>query len=264
MTNDCVIQLENVSKRLSIGSKHNQSVLAALLSSFSGIESKRSFWPLKNISFELKRGDRLGIIGRNGSGKSTLLRVISGIYETDEGRKHTKGRIQLLTSLSNGLKPKLSVKDNVFLVGAILGLNYRTIEKTFDELIQFAGLEDFVYSKLYQLSNGMKKRIAFSITSHGVEIIDPDILLLDEVFAGGGGDEEFREKSARKLESIMRAERTLVMVSHSMSILKKMSERSIWLHKGEIRDHGPTEEVTGKYLDFMKELRKAKEKRKSL
>jgi ABC-type polysaccharide/polyol phosphate transport system ATPase subunit len=261
MTNDCAIELENVSKRLSIGSKHNQSFLSALLSSFSGIESKRSFWPLKSISFEVKRGDRLGIIGRNGSGKSTLLRVISGIYRADEGQKYTKGSIQLLTSLSNGLKPKLTVKDNVFLVGAILGLDRKTIDSIFDEIIEFAGLEDFVYSKLYQLSSGMKQRIAFSITSHCVEIIDPDILLLDEVFAGGGGDEEFKEKSAGKLESIMRAERTLVIVSHSMPILKQLSERVIWLHKGEIRDHGPTEEVTREYLDFMKELREAKKKR---
>jgi ABC-type polysaccharide/polyol phosphate transport system ATPase subunit len=264
MTNDCVIRLENVSKRLSIGSKHKQSVLSAFLTSFSGIESKKSFWPLKNISLEVNHGDRLGIVGRNGSGKSTLLRVISEIYRVDEGRKYTRGRMQLLTSLSNGLKPKLTVKDNVFLVGAILGLGHKTIEKIFDEIIEFAGLEDFVYSKLYQLSSGMQQRIAFSITSHCVEIIDPDILLLDEVFAGGGGDEEFREKSAGKLESIMRVERTLVIVSHSMSILRKMSEKSIWLHKGEIRDHGPTEEVTEKYLNFMKELRIAKQKRQSL
>ncbi|MBN1832237.1 MAG: ABC transporter ATP-binding protein, partial [Deltaproteobacteria bacterium] len=132
MTNDCAIRLENVSKRLSIGSKHHQSVLSAFLSSFSGIESKRSFWPVKNISFEVKHGDRLGIIGINGSGKSTLLRVISGIYRADEGRKYTKGSMQLLTSLSNGLKTKLTVKDNVFLVGAILGIDYKTIERIFD------------------------------------------------------------------------------------------------------------------------------------
>ena len=264
MTNNSVIHLENVSKRLSIGSKHHQSVLSAFLSSFSGIESKRSFWPLKNISFEVKRGDRLGIVGRNGSGKSTLLRVISGIYKADEGQQHTKGRIQLLTNLSNGLKHKLTVKDNVFLVGAILGLGHKTIEAVFDEVIEFAGLEDFIYSKLYQLSSGMKQRIAFSITSHCIEIIDPEILLLDEVFASGGGDEEFQEKSAGKLKSIMKSDRTLVMVSHSMSILNTMSEKSIWLHKGEIRDHGPTVEVTREYLDFMKELRKAREKRQSI
>ena len=184
--------------------------------------------------------------------------MISGIYKADEGRKHTKGTIQLLTSLSNGLKGKLTVKDNVFLVGAILGLGYKTIEMVFDEIIEFAGLEDFVYSKLYQLSSGMKQRIAFSITSHCVEIIDPDILLLDEVFAGGGGDEEFQEKSGGKLESIMRTERILVIVSHSMSILRKMSEKSIWLHKGEIRDHGPTEEVTREYLAFVREHRRSR------
>jgi len=234
MSNDCVIKLENVSKRLSIGSKKNQSILSAFLSSFSGIESKRSFWPLKHVSFEVKRGDRLGVIGRNGSGKSTLLRVISGIYKVDEGQKMTKGSVQLLTSLSNGLKPKLTVKDNVFLVGAILGLDYKIIERIFDEIIEFAGLEDFVYSKLYQLSSGMKQRIAFSITSHCVEIIDPDILLLDEVFAGGGGDEEFKERSTEKLHSIMSSKRTLVIVSHSMDILKQMSEIVIWLHKGKV------------------------------
>ncbi len=195
MSNDSVIRLENVSKRLSIGSKHNQSVLSALLSSFSGIESKRSFWPLKKISFELERGDRLGIIGINGSGKSTLLRVISGIYKADEGKKYTKGSMQLLTSLSNGLKGKLTVKDNVFLVGAILGINHKTIKRVFDEIIEFAGLEDFVYSKLYQLSTGMKQRIAFSITSHCVEIIDPEILLLDEVFAGAVRTKSFKKKA---------------------------------------------------------------------
>jgi ABC-type polysaccharide/polyol phosphate transport system ATPase subunit len=261
MSNDCVIQLENVSKRLSIGSKLNQSLLSALLSSFSGIESKRSFWPIKNISFKVKRGDRLGIIGRNGSGKSTLLRVISGIYKADKGEKHTKGTMQLLTNLSNGLKPKLTVKDNVFLVGAILGLDYKNIERTFNEIIEFAGLEDFVYSKLYQLSNGMKQRLAFSITSHCVEIIDPDILLLDEVFAGGGGDEEFKERSTEKLESIMRSERTLVIVSHTMPFLQQMSERVIWLHKGEIQGHGRPEEVISEYLDFVKKQRNAKNKK---
>ena len=144
----------------------------------------------------------------------------------------------------------------MFLVGAILGLDKKIIEKKIEEIIEFAGLEEFVYSKLYQLSSGMRQRIAFSITSHCVEIIDPAILLLDEVFAGGGGDEEFQEKSKEKLQAIMKTERTLIMASHTMSLLKEMTERVIWLHEGEIYGHGISGEVIGNYLSFVKKQKK--------
>jgi ABC-type polysaccharide/polyol phosphate transport system ATPase subunit len=258
MNDDAVIRIDNVSKKLRIGSNRGQTLLSSLFSMFSGVESKRVIWPLRHITFEVKRGDRLGIIGLNGSGKSTLLRLISGIYKPTEGQVRINGNIQLLTNLSTGLKSKLTVKDNVYLVGSILSLEKKHIDNFFDEIIEFAGLEDFVYSKLYQLSSGMRQRIAFSITSHCVEVIDPDILLLDEVFAGGSGDEEFKVKSTAKLQAMMTSNRTLLLASHNMSILNEMSQRIIWLHKGEIGGHGISDEMINGYLAFEKKRRKIK------
>lgn len=255
MKNANAIHLEKVSKQFRIGFHKNQSALAHLFSVFSGIEPRKTIWPLRDVSLDVKTGERFGIVGRNGSGKSTLLRLICGIYQPDTGRIQTQGGVVLLSNLSNGLKGKLSVKDNVFLVGSILGLDRDAIEEMFDTIIGFAGLEEFVYSKLYQLSSGMRQRISFSITIHCVEHIDPDIILLDEVFAGGG-DEEFKEKSNEKVSGVLNGRKTLLMASHQLNIIKQLCDSVIWIHGGAIVNRGPAKDIIKDYLEFVRKKKK--------
>lgn len=190
-TEDRVI-VENISKKFKIGFKKNQGALARVVSLFSGKEPKKTLQALKNISFTVKKGEVLGIIGKNGSGKSTLLRIIAGILKQDSGEIIINGKIISLINLKSGLHGRLSMKDNILLIGAFLGLTRKQIKKKFKSIIKFAELESFVETKVYQFSEGMKARLAFSMAIH----CNPDTLLLDEVFEVG--DEKFKEKSAKR------------------------------------------------------------------
>ena len=186
------IIVENVSKKFQIGFKKNQSALERVIDLFSGKEPKKTIQALKDVSFTAEKGEIVGIIGENGSGKSTLLRLIAGIYRQDEGSIIANGKIISVISLVIGLHPRLTLKDNIFLVGSFFGLSQKEIKEKFNSIIEFAELENFVNTKIYQFSEGMKARLAFSIAIH----CTPDILLLDEVFEVG--DENFRKKSAEK------------------------------------------------------------------
>jgi len=206
---------DNVSKAFRIGFKKRQSALSRFASIFSGKEQKRSFWVLKNISFDAEAGEMIGIIGKNGSGKSTLLRVIAGIYSKDKGTIVTNGNMISLIGLFAGLKEKLSTKDNIYLCCSIFGLNYKTIKKKFSPIIEFAELGDFINTKIYQLSTGMRHRLVFSIAIH----CDPEILLLDEVFAGE--DENFKKKSAQKINKLIKSGTTVLLATHYLEIVER-------------------------------------------
>jgi ABC-type polysaccharide/polyol phosphate transport system ATPase subunit len=246
MSGTQLISLDTVSKRLTLGTGSGQSTLAYLLSRSSGIEPKRTIWPLRDVSLNISRGDRLGVIGRNGAGKSTLLKVISGMYTPDGGTIERTGTLIYLSNLSNGLKPRLSVKDNVFLVGSLLGLSQRSIGRLFDTIIEFAGLDRFVYSKLYQLSQGLRTRLAFSNTIHCVESLNPEVLLLDEVVSGGG-DAEFRGKSTAKIGSLVSDGRTLILVSHQLATVAQLCDAAVWIDEGRIVYRGPVKDATSRY-----------------
>ncbi|MDD5455299.1 MAG: ABC transporter ATP-binding protein [Candidatus Ratteibacteria bacterium] len=232
---------EGISKEFKIGFKKNQPILARVISIFSGREPKRIIKALDNVSLEADAGELLGIIGENGSGKSTLLRIIAGIYAKDNGKIVTNGHIIALINLYIGLKERLTMEDNIYLLGSFWGMSQKSIRERFDAIVEFSELKDFIKTKVYQFSNGMIQRLVFSIAVN----CNPDILLLDEVFEVG--DEHFKLKSANKLEELNKNGTAVILVSHAMWIIEKYCNRVIWMDKGKILQEGKASEVTLEY-----------------
>ncbi len=250
------IKVKNISKRFRIGSEGKQNTLLYAISVFSGVEHKKNFWALKNISFTANAGEGIGLIGRNGSGKTTLLRTIAGVYKPDKGTIETDAKILLLSGVGGLLKLRLDVVNNIYLVGSILGLGQRDIKRHVNAIIAFAGLQKFRSTKIYQFSTGMRIRLSFSIVIHAIPYLKPDILLLDELFSGG--DKEFKETSLREIEALMKQGITIMLASHRLDNIDKYCDRTIWLDKGRIAKQGKSREVIESYLKFIKKLKKNK------
>lgn len=199
------------------------------------------YTPLKDISFDLHCGETIGIIGRNGAGKSTLLRMIAGIVEPDSGRIVNHGARVSLLSLGVGFVPHLSGRENAMLSGMLLGLRKNAIAQKMDAIIEFSGLEQFIDQPLHAYSSGMRARLGFSVALQ----IDPDVLLIDEVL--GVGDEEFRIKSTAEMKSLIKSDKTVVLVSHNLATLGELCDRLAWIDDGRVRQMGPTAEMLGQY-----------------
>ena len=236
------IIITKVSKSFKIGFKRGESTLARIIGLFSGVENKRTLKVLDEVSLIVKTGEILGMIGSNGSGKSTLLRLIAGIYQPDSGSIMVDGKIVSLINLGFGLKSRLTMADNIYLISALFGVSKRNIEKRFNSIVEFSELEDFVDTKLYQFSSGMLQRLSFSIAIHA----DPDILILDEVFEVG--DASFKEKSANKIKAMISSGVSAVLVSHDINIIKRNCHKVIWLDDGKIKAYGEPDEVVQKYM----------------
>lgn len=187
----------------------------------------QEFWADRDINFKLEKGDMLGIIGTNGAGKSTLLKAVSGIMEPTEGTIHRQGTIAALLELASGFDGDLTVKENAYLRGAMLGYTRKFMNETYDQIIDFADLREFEERPFKQLSSGMKSRLAFSIAS----LVEPDILILDEVLSVGDG--AFRKKSEKKMREIIEGGATTILVSHSLPQVRALCSKILWLHKGE-------------------------------
>jgi len=215
------IVLKNISKRFKIGYRKNIGALARVLYFFSSREPKRTIEVLKDFSLTVNKGEIVGIIGLNGCGKSTILRIIAGIYEKDKGEIIVNGKIISLINLYAGLKDRLTMRDNIYLLGSLFGMPTKEIKKKFHSIVNFSGLEKFVDTKLYQFSNGMLQRLAFSIAIHA----NPDILLLDEVFEIG--DEEFRKRSVKWIEGFVRKGGCVVLVTHDLELVNKYCDRIV-------------------------------------
>lgn len=201
------------------------------------------FWALKDVSFEVEEGSVVGIIGRNGAGKSTLLKILSRITEPSAGRVLLRGRVGSLLEVGTGFHPELTGRENIFLNGAILGMTRREISKKFDEIVTFAEVERFLDTPVKRYSSGMYVRLAFAVAAH----LEPDILVVDEVLAVG--DAEFQQKCLGRMDTVSRREgRTVLLVSHNMSVIDKLCPTSIWLDQGSIRQYGSTEAVIREYL----------------
>ena len=201
------------------------------------------FWALKNVSFEVKQGEVLGIIGRNGAGKSTLLKILSRITEPTEGRVLLRGRVASLLEVGTGFHPELTGRENIFLNGAILGMTQREIRKKFDEIVAFAEVEKFLDTPVKHYSSGMYVRLAFAVAAH----LEPEILIVDEVLAVG--DAEFQKKCLGKMDEVSRKEgRTVLFVSHNMEIITSLCPTVIWIEKGSVLEHGPAGAVVATYL----------------
>src|SRR5450759_1572081 len=201
------------------------------------------FWALKDVSFDIQQGDRVGIIGRNGAGKSTLLKILSRITEPTSGRVSIKGRVASLLEVGTGFHPELTGRENIFLNGAILGMSKVEIKKTFDQIVAFAEVEKFLDTPLKRYSSGMYVRLAFAVAAH----LEPEILIVDEVLAVG--DAQFQKKCLGKMESAGREGRTVLFVSHNMVALKSLCEKAIWINAGRVVEKGRAEDVVTNYLD---------------
>lgn len=233
--------VQNLSKKFQIGFKKHQSALERFISLFSGKEPKKTIQALKDVSFEAKKGEIVGIIGENGSGKSTLLRVIAGIYRQDEGNIIANGKIISLINLNIGMQSRLTMKENIFLIGSLFGVNQKGIKQRFNSIIKFAELENFINTKIYQFSEGMKERLAFSIAIH----CNPDIFLLDEIFEVG--DENFRKKSADKIKDLVNGGAIIILASHNLHMVERYCDIVIWLEKGKIKKAGRMKGVIKEY-----------------
>ncbi len=210
-------------------------------SSWKTTSSLEEFWALKNISFDIKKGDCVGIIGYNGAGKSTLLKILSRITEPTTGKVRIYGLVASLLEVGTGFHPELTGRENIFLNGAILGMKKTEIRNKLDEIVSFSGVEKFLDTPVKRFSSGMYVRLAFAVAAH----LEPEILLVDEVLSVG--DISFQKKCIGKMGDIVSTGRTVLFVSHNMNAIRNLCERAIWIDKGQIIEFGSAQEVVKVY-----------------
>ncbi|HEY9611276.1 MAG TPA: ABC transporter ATP-binding protein, partial [Allocoleopsis sp.] len=204
--------------------------------------AKEEFWALKDVSFEIKQGDRVGIIGRNGAGKSTLLKILSRITEPTKGRISIRGRVASLLEVGTGFHQELTGRENIYLNGAILGMSKVEINRKFDEIVAFAEVDKFLDTPVKRYSSGMYVRLAFAVAAH----LEPEILIVDEVLAVG--DIQFQKKCLGKMEDVGKEGRTVLFVSHNMPTVTQLCTKGIYLRAGKIDQIGDTNSIVSKYL----------------
>jgi ABC-2 type transport system ATP-binding protein len=236
---DPAILVESVSKNFRLYRERNRYIKSAVL---RGRRARyEEFWALDDVSFSVDHGSTVGIVGSNGSGKSTMLKCLTGIYRPDKGKITMNGSVAALLELGAGFHPELSGRENIFLNAAILGMSKRDVEKNFDSIVEFAGLERFIDTPVKNFSSGMTVRLGFSIATH----VEPEILLIDEVLSVG--DQAFQRKSSEKIEQFRRDGRTIVVVSHSLGAVQQLCKEVIWLEKGKMKMRGAAADVIAHY-----------------
>jgi lipopolysaccharide transport system ATP-binding protein len=207
-----------------------------------GLEPVERFWALRDVNFNVAPGKTVGIMGANGAGKSTLLRLIGGVGRPDEGQIHVHGRIGALLDLGAGFHPDLTGRENIYINGVISGLSRREVSRSFDSIVHFAELEDFIDSPLRVYSSGMQMRLGFSIAVH----IEPEVLLIDEVLAVG--DISFQQKCIQRIERFKSQGCTILLVSHEPGLIRKHCDEAIWLRAGRMVSYGKAAAVTRQYV----------------
>jgi lipopolysaccharide transport system ATP-binding protein len=266
---DVVIKAENLSKRYLIGHQAREhggytalrDVIARNARTFARKttdffagrqivqgDEVEEFWALKDVNFEVKRGEVLGIIGRNGAGKSTLLKVLSRITEPSAGRVTIKGRVASLLEVGTGFHPELTGRENIFLNGAILGMTRTEIRRKFDEIVAFAEVEQFLDTPVKRYSSGMYVRLAFAVAAH----LEPEILVVDEVLAVG--DVEFQKKCLGTMRNVAAGGRTIVFVSHNLPAIIDLTERALLIDKGHLQVSGPSRDIVSRFLSMAQKL----------
>jgi lipopolysaccharide transport system ATP-binding protein len=255
------IRVENLSKQYRIGAaQNNKNLREALKDAFKApfrragkllrghgtgaAELDETIWALKDVSFEIRRGEAVGIIGGNGAGKSTLLRIISRITEPTEGFAEMRGRMGSLLEVGTGFHAELTGRENIYLNGAILGMKKEEIRRKFDEIVSFSGVEKFIDTPVKHYSSGMYLRLAFAVAAH----LEPEILIVDEVLAVG--DTQFQKKCLNKMQDVEQEGRTVLFVSHNMQAVTRLCQRAILLGGGMLLHDGLSRQVVTKYLEF--------------
>lgn len=254
---DIAIRVENISKQYRIGGRQERyrtlrdTIVKNLSAPFrrlwsvihgqsTGV-SNETIWALKKVSFDIKQGEVVGIIGRNGAGKSTLLKILSQITEPTEGHAEIHGRIGSLLEIGTGFHPELTGKENIFLNGAILGMKKTEIKRKFDEIVSFSEIGKFIDTPVKHYSSGMYLRLAFSLAAH----LDPEIMLIDEVLAVG--DIQFQQKCIHKMSDVAKEGRTVLVVSHNMRVIETLADQCLYLDQGVLEGNGPVLEIVKQY-----------------
>jgi lipopolysaccharide transport system ATP-binding protein len=242
MDNNLALKVSNLGKKYTIGKQKDGTFRSSLANVFKSAANKgEDFWALKNVNFEVKKGEVVGIIGKNGAGKSTLLKLVSQITKPSQGQIEIRGRVASLLEVGTGFHPELTGRENIFLNGTILGMSRKEVKLKFDEIVVFSGIEKFIDTAVKHYSSGMYVRLAFAVAAH----LEPEILIIDEVLAVG--DAEFQKKCLGKMDEVAKAGRTVLFVSHNMAAVKNLCTRAILIDKGQVTFEGSIQDAISRY-----------------
>lgn len=246
MKENNMIEINDVSMKFNLGIERGFSLKQSFIDIFKKKEKiNNDFWALKDISFNVKKGEVVGLIGSNGAGKSTLLKVIAGVMKPTKGTLSTGGSICPMIELGAGFDMEITAKENVFLNGAVMGYSKVFLESKYDEIVNFSELQEFMEVPVKNFSSGMVTRLAFSIAT----IVEPEILIVDEILSVG--DIAFQAKSEEKMMTMIKGGTTVIYVSHSLDSIKKICNKVIWLEHGAIIKEGNTEKICNEYKEYM-------------
>ena len=239
-----IVEVNSISKKYKLSTQKGPVSLREGFTNIFKSASKEEFWAVNNVSFNLEKGDKLGIIGNNGAGKSTLLKILSRITPPTKGNIHVEGKVASLLEVGTGFHPELTGRENIFLNGAILGMSKKEISSQFDEIVEFAGgqITKFLDTPVKRYSSGMYVRLGFAISAH----LNPDILIVDEVLAVG--DADFQKKSLGKMREVASKEKTILFVSHNLTAVANLCNKTLHLEKGSVKEFGETGTVLTNYL----------------
>lgn len=238
-----MINLEKVSMKFNLGIEKNFSMKQAFIDLFTKKKNKKSeeFWALTDVSFHVKKGEVVGLIGSNGAGKSTLLKIVSGVMKPTSGKVTVNGVISPMIELGAGFDSELNARENIYLNGAILGYSKKFIDEKFDEIVEFSELKDFLEVPIKNFSSGMTAKLAFSIAT----IVNPEILIVDEILSVG--DIKFQEKSKKKMMDMIEGGTTVLYVSHSLESIRDLCTKVVWLEHGKVIKVGDTKKICEEY-----------------
>jgi homopolymeric O-antigen transport system ATP-binding protein len=242
------VRVEQVSKQYSLNqtlggyTTLREAIASGVARAVGRVQQPDMIWALRDVDFSLERGDSLGVVGHNGAGKTTLLKILARITHPTSGVSRTRGRVGSLLDVGTGFHPELTGRENVYFNGSLLGMKRREIDRRFDEIVDFAGIERFLETPIKRYSWGMWLRLAFAVAAH----LDPDVLLVDEVLAVG--DVRFREKCLGKISDLGQEGRTVIFVSHDLGAVVQACRRAVWIEQGRVQADGPSEDVVERYL----------------
>lgn len=257
-----MISVKNVSMKFDLGVEKNNSFKNKFIAIFDKKRRKKKeyFWALDDVSFDVKKGEVIGLIGSNGAGKSTMLKVVSGVMKPTKGSVQVNGTIAPMIELGAGFDVELTARENIYLNGAVLGYSEKFLDEKFDEIVEFSELKDFLDVPVKNFSSGMVAKLAFSIST----VVSPDVLIVDEILSVG--DIKFQEKSLNKMMELIKGGTTVLYVSHSIESIKEMCDRVVWLEHGKVVKIGPSKEVCDEYffkqmgITYQESLKKKKKK----
>ena len=245
-----MIKVKNVSMKFNLGIEKNFSLKLFFINMFKSNKNKikkEEFFALKDVSFEVKKGEVLGFVGSNGAGKSTMLKIIAGVMKPTKGIVEVNGNICPMIELGAGFDMELTARENIYLNGAVMGFTKEFIDGKFDEIVEFSELRDFLDVPVRNFSSGMTARLAFSIAT----IVEPEILIVDEILSVG--DIAFKKKSEAKMRSMIEGGTTVLFVSHSLEQIRTLCDRAVWLDHGKVKKVGPANQICDEFYKFMLE-----------